>query len=95
MKLYWSGLGVAIIINCNQKIKVGQHNPPPLPKKTKTNKQEKIMRLTLVLRKDNTYLFTSGIHRLVVSTSQLKEQTAGRYAASFGHFILIPSHVAR
>ena len=41
MKLYWSGLGVAIVINCNQKIKVGQHDPPPLPKKTKTNKQEK------------------------------------------------------
>ena len=42
-------------------------------------------------RKGNTYLFTSGIHRFVVSASQLKEQTAGRYAASFGHFILIPS----
>jgi hypothetical protein len=30
MKLYWSGLGVAIVINCNQKIKVGQHDPPPV-----------------------------------------------------------------
>jgi hypothetical protein len=42
-----------------------------------------------VLRKGNKYLFTSGIHRLVVSASQLKEQTAGRYAASFGHRVMV------
>ena len=46
-------------------------HPPPPPKKKNTNKKKKNMRLTLVLWKGNKYLFTSGIHRLVVSARQL------------------------